>query len=269
MLATKVYLFIQPPVLLAHHSASLIHLIRYNAEWMKRELIKIEWRWLAGTLFDTHTTRNIANPSSKCQNKNSMLHSPPSLPFHPIENLIRPWSLCCVDFAKAWRNIQRIHSGFLYLTEVWMNVKHYGKAFASFSILLLAFGLISLENSQWNRMNPSTEKVWKAWKTEPTFSIMHTKLIADPISTWSSPDPRMKASGTTTWRFTKCEITPVDVDTYWMWKYLLFQWMLVKWFIEWKESDKSKVSFLGRFRIRSTLCSGQNGSLFIGALIQL
>lgn len=47
-----------------------------------------------------------------------------------------------------------------------------------------------------------------------TFSIMHTKLIADPISTWSSPEPRMKASGTTTWRFTKCDMTPVDVDTW-------------------------------------------------------
>lgn len=53
-----------------------------------------------------------------------------------------------------------------------------------------------------------------AQKGSPTFSIMHTKLIADPISTWSSPEPKMKASGTTTWRFTKCDITPVDVDTW-------------------------------------------------------
>jgi hypothetical protein len=46
-----------------------------------------------------------------------------------------------------------------------------------------------------------------------TFSIIHTKLMADPMSTCSSPEPRMKASGTTTCRFTKCEITPVDVET--------------------------------------------------------
>lgn len=53
----------------------------------------------------------------------------------------------------------------------------------------------------------------KATKALRTFSIMHTKFIADPISTWSSPLPKMKASGTTTWRFTKCDTTPVDVET--------------------------------------------------------
>lgn len=42
---------------------------------------------------------------------------------------------------------------------------------------------------------------------------MQTKLIVDPISTCSSPEPKMNASGTTTCRFTKCEITPVDVET--------------------------------------------------------
>lgn len=42
---------------------------------------------------------------------------------------------------------------------------------------------------------------------------MQTKLIVDPISTCSSPEPNMNASGTTTCRFTKCEITPVDVET--------------------------------------------------------
>lgn len=47
-----------------------------------------------------------------------------------------------------------------------------------------------------------------------TFSIMHTRFIADPISTWSSPLPSINASGTTTWTFTKCEMTPVDVDTW-------------------------------------------------------
>lgn len=46
-----------------------------------------------------------------------------------------------------------------------------------------------------------------------TFSIMQTKLIVDPMSTCSSPEPRIKASGTTTWRLTKCDITPVDVET--------------------------------------------------------
>lgn len=63
-----------------------------------------------------------------------------------------------------------------------------------------------------------TEITWKGLRT---FSIMHTKLIADPISTWSSPEPKMKASGTTTWRFTKCDITPVDVDTWKMKIYLV------------------------------------------------
>lgn len=42
---------------------------------------------------------------------------------------------------------------------------------------------------------------------------MQTKLIVDPISTCSSPDPSMNASGTTTCRLTKCEIMPVDVET--------------------------------------------------------
>lgn len=50
-------------------------------------------------------------------------------------------------------------------------------------------------------------------KHELTFSIMQTKFIVDPISTCNSPDPSMNASGTTTWRFTKCDITPVGVDT--------------------------------------------------------
>ena len=47
-----------------------------------------------------------------------------------------------------------------------------------------------------------------------TFSIIHTRFIAEPISTWSSPLPRMNASGTTTCAFTKWDITPVDVDTW-------------------------------------------------------
>lgn len=42
---------------------------------------------------------------------------------------------------------------------------------------------------------------------------MQTKLIVDPMSTWSSPEPKMNASGTTTCKFTKCEITPVAVET--------------------------------------------------------
>lgn len=43
---------------------------------------------------------------------------------------------------------------------------------------------------------------------------MQTKLIVDPISTCNSPEPRINASGTTTCRLTKCDITPVDVETY-------------------------------------------------------
>lgn len=46
-----------------------------------------------------------------------------------------------------------------------------------------------------------------------TFSIMHTKLIVDPMSTCNSPEPSIKASGTTTCKFTKWDITPVDVET--------------------------------------------------------
>lgn len=42
--------------------------------------------------------------------------------------------------------------------------------------------------------------------------MMQTKLIADPMSTCNSPEPSMKASGTTTCRFTKCDITPVGVE---------------------------------------------------------
>lgn len=51
-------------------------------------------------------------------------------------------------------------------------------------------------------------------KNALTFSIIQTKLIVDPISTCNSPEPRMNASGTTTCRLTKCDITPVDVETY-------------------------------------------------------
>lgn len=40
--------------------------------------------------------------------------------------------------------------------------------------------------------------------------------MAEPISTCNSPDPKIKASGTTTWRFTKCAIVPVDVETYYV-----------------------------------------------------
>lgn len=50
-----------------------------------------------------------------------------------------------------------------------------------------------------------------------TFSMMQTKLMVEPMSTCSSPEPRMKASGTTTCRLTKCDMTPVDVDTYANW----------------------------------------------------
>lgn len=39
-------------------------------------------------------------------------------------------------------------------------------------------------------------------------------MITEPISTCNSLDPRIKASGTTTCRLTKCAIMPVDVDTY-------------------------------------------------------
>lgn len=42
---------------------------------------------------------------------------------------------------------------------------------------------------------------------------MQTRLIVDPISTCNSPEPNMKASGTTTCRFTKCDIIPVAVET--------------------------------------------------------
>lgn len=42
---------------------------------------------------------------------------------------------------------------------------------------------------------------------------MQTRLIVDPISTCNSPEPNMNASGTTTCRFTKCDIIPVDVET--------------------------------------------------------
>lgn len=49
-----------------------------------------------------------------------------------------------------------------------------------------------------------------------TFSMMHTRLIVDPISTCNSPEPKINASGTTTCKFTKCDIAPVDVAT---WKY--------------------------------------------------
>lgn len=46
-----------------------------------------------------------------------------------------------------------------------------------------------------------------------TFSMIQTKLIADPMSTCSSPEPSMNASGTTTCKFTKCDIAPVEVAT--------------------------------------------------------
>lgn len=45
-----------------------------------------------------------------------------------------------------------------------------------------------------------------------TFSMMQTKLIADPMSTCNSPEPKINASGTTTCKFTKCDIIPVAVD---------------------------------------------------------
>lgn len=44
--------------------------------------------------------------------------------------------------------------------------------------------------------------------------MMQTKLIVDPISTCNSPEPKINASGTTTCKFTKCEIAPVDVATW-------------------------------------------------------
>lgn len=60
----------------------------------------------------------------------------------------------------------------------------------------------------------SVEYIYINFGNALTFSIMQTKLIVDPISTCNSPEPRMNASGTTTWRFTKCDITPVDVETF-------------------------------------------------------
>lgn len=45
-----------------------------------------------------------------------------------------------------------------------------------------------------------------------TFSMIQTKLMAEPMSTCSSPEPKINASGTTTCRFTKCDMMPVAVD---------------------------------------------------------
>lgn len=38
----------------------------------------------------------------------------------------------------------------------------------------------------------------RSWRVKLTFSIMQTRLIVEPMSTCSSPEPSMNASGTTT-----------------------------------------------------------------------
>lgn len=80
----------------------------------------------------------------------------------------------------------------------------------------------TLPNDTNNNNNNTNNNIWYIWDGNClgifgytlTFSIMQTKLIVDPISTCNSPEPRMNASGTTTCRFTKCDITPVDVETF-------------------------------------------------------
>lgn len=155
-----------------------VHLIGniMRSEWNRRELIKINWRWLAGNLFD-NTAQQILHQADR--NKNFISSDP------------------CGEASR--------HS-----EEAWRQLL--------FSVSLQsAFSVGGHWRPGWTRRRNDRDNK----RGKPTFSIMHTKFIADPISTWSSPEPKMNASGTTTWRFTKCDITPVDVDT---WKYKRHCW---------------------------------------------
>lgn len=63
-----------------------------------------------------------------------------------------------------------------------------------------------LRRNEWNGIK-------KRKKPILTFSIMHTRFIMDPTSTWCSPLPNINASGITMFRLTKCDNIPVLLET--------------------------------------------------------
>ena len=93
-----------------------------------------------------------------------------------------------------------------------MNFFLNGREFANSLRQSLLLPTLKVGHDVTKSVNSYGKAVYQYTNHHLTFSMMQTRLIPLPTSTWCSPLPRMNASGTTICRSTKWDIIPVPVD---------------------------------------------------------